>query len=204
MLVLGVATAAPADAQNLLKNPDFDTDLSGWSSEYLDGMPTFVPPDGDCVWNPNDMGGSGSGCADCLASTLGFNDANSWINLHQCVPIAGVAQLVAEAHHLAPCGQSGNGSPELTLLYYENGTFMDYAADCVADESDCDKWHRSRCPGDHVPSSATSVCIVLLVSNSTSFSTFGVAFDEIKLMPGSIFDDDFESGNLSQWSGHVP
>jgi hypothetical protein len=90
------------------------------------------------------------------------------------------------------------------LAYYENGTFMDRLTDCYPDGIDCATWNRYRCSEDAPPIGATSVCVLLAIHNTLGTGTYGTAFDGIKVMPVSIFADGFESGDVSQWSGHVP
>jgi len=199
VMVLAMAATGSSDAQNLLTNPNFATDLSGWSTDYLDGMFNPVIQLGGCSWDPANLIGAGTGCANCYA-----DEENTWFSLHQCVPISGVDRLIAEAYHYQVCGTGGFGWPILKLMYYENGIFMDYVAECTADGGDCAVWNKSLCSGDPVPTGATSVCVVLHIWNTSFGGIVRAAFDGIKLMPVSIFSDGFESGTTAAWSSQVP
>ena len=96
------------EAQNLLENPDFDTDLSGWT---LTGP---VAP----VWDPFDVDASpASGSA---LITNAEADAESDIEvLSQCI-ITGADRYVWAVKAFIPSGQARTGSVVLRYSYQAN------------------------------------------------------------------------------------
>jgi len=190
-----MVTAGSTDAQNLLKNPNFDSGLSGWT-EYPGSF-------GDCTWDPANRSRPDSGCANFHIDKSG--QINSRFRLQQCVSADGIEEFVAEALHLVPCGQSGAGFVMLRLSYMDaDGTFEQSPSNCLADGRGCANWNRRRCTYKEVPLTADFVCVILEVSKVPQDATFRAAFDEVLLAPVLILDDGFESGNLSLWSGHIP
>ena len=192
LLALLMVTAGSADAQNLLTNPNFDSDLSGWT-ELPDSY-------GDCAWDLANLSGPGSGCANCLNDKSGLMQTR--FSLKQCVSGVGGNRIFAEAHHLVPCGQGGSGVVRLRLFYmYADGSSVQLPSDCDADGYECAVWNRSLCPDEYVPPTTDFVCVILEVSKAVPDGAFRAAFDEIILAPVSIFADGFEdSGDTVAWS----
>jgi hypothetical protein len=72
--VLASALAGPAASQNVLSNPDFDSDVAGWTL----GSQEFIV----ITWSASDVDGSpASGSAELNTAVTG--------SAYQCVPIAG-------------------------------------------------------------------------------------------------------------------
>ncbi len=81
--------SAQAQIDNLLTNPDFDTDTAGWSCEQASGPFTVEPanrPEVECTRASDDVDGlpeSGSG----EVSLDGFSDSLIRAQIVQCVPV---------------------------------------------------------------------------------------------------------------------
>jgi carbohydrate binding protein with CBM4/9 domain len=96
--------AAPAvRGANLLSNPNFDTDLTGW---YGDGTGTFE-------WSPDDQGGnSASGSAHAVSPGPGLAAID-----HECIPIEGATTYAGRAWVRV---NAGNINTRLLLGTYSN------------------------------------------------------------------------------------
>ncbi len=185
---------ASSNAQNLLENPNFDSDLAGWT-EVPD---TF----GDCSWDPANLIGAGSGCANCLHDRVG---GPSYFWLEQCVAVGHGDRLVVEAHSLFPCGQSGTGVANLRLFHKNQSSVTVRDTYCLKDGNDCAAWNRSLCPHVYIGSSTTSLCVMLEIYKDSVDDTFRAAFDGVRVMPVLIFRDDFEeTADTSMWSATYP
>jgi hypothetical protein len=83
--VLALA-APPALSQNLLVNPGFDRDLSGWTAETV----TYPDPshgDVSATWTPTDAAGRTASGGLALHARTGYHETAE-ISLSQCVPAA--------------------------------------------------------------------------------------------------------------------
>ncbi len=76
----------PAHSQNLLFNPGFDRDLSGWTPRILDGTSTQPNANTFVAWDSSDAAGSAaSGGAGLRARALEWQGATAAVG--QCAPI---------------------------------------------------------------------------------------------------------------------
>jgi hypothetical protein len=109
-VLLALALAGPAEAQNLLSNPEFDTDLSDWTS------PAPTAP----TWDLTDIDGAPDSGSARVVNDLSASDTDQVV-LEQCVPITpGTYQFSGNA--LIPQGQSRSGSVVLRILGYGDAT----------------------------------------------------------------------------------
>lgn len=181
--VLMLATHLPA--QNLLVNPDFDTDLAGWS--------------GIGAWSPTDaFGFPTSGSATWV---------NTWATgggyyLQQCVDLA----PFFEAYDLSgwayiPSGQAATGIAGIVVTFHSDPgciTFLNNHT--IQDLSNVGNWELlSRT--DWVPTGAMSA-LVRLKNQKSGPEDFETFHDCVFFGPNPtmIFADDFESVDTSQWS----
>jgi hypothetical protein len=74
--LLGMALSAPAAAQNLLQNPGFDTDLSGWTSSGT----------GTVTWDPTNSGAPGVSGSAWVATPEAAGETTA--HIEQCVAVA--------------------------------------------------------------------------------------------------------------------
>jgi hypothetical protein len=184
--------AAPLPAyDNLVVNGGFDSDLSGWSS----GL-------GASAWSPEDAGGGTSGSA--LLSCDDPAAGTACDPIMQCVAVAPGPHLLRAAFR-TPGGQSRTGDAYLIAYAYAGagcsggpvaGGFSTTSVDSVA-------WTTEGVLID-VPPSGGSVSIRTQVFKLEAGGVFDALFDDVELIPGYLFDDRFESGDLSAWSSSVP
>jgi len=204
-MVLVMGAAGSAGAQNLLTNPNFDTDLSEW---HL--YPSY---NDECTWYPATVSNPGSsGCASCFAPSFTMPLTRSHTGLYQCASVEVGDRIFAESYHQVPCSQSGAGVVRVSIQYFdEMNHTVQPGSDCVADGDDCAVWNRSRCDDEYVTAewdmntTMVRACVMMRVTNTIPSGQFWAAFDEAKLMPVMIFSDDFEeTADTSMWSATVP
>ncbi len=110
LLVLGLA---PARAQNLLVNPGFDSDLSGWHPSNAPGLIITI-------WSPLDAAGSpssGSLLADNLAATANYPVVVG----AQCINVTPGQKYWLRAKAFIPAGQATTGEADINA-YWGSGT----------------------------------------------------------------------------------
>ena len=188
--VLLAATSPAVQAQNILVNPDFASDLSGWTLQ-LNG--------GSITWTPLDANGSAtSGSAEVTPVVAGFGT-----RLTQCLSASGEQTYEAGAKALMPSGQTATGAPTLTVEFWLDSfcTFFIegevFFADIVFDA-----WVPFNTMPLQSPPGTGSVRYGLDLFN-TSTLPFTVHFDNAFLDLGRIFVDGFETGDTSAWSNTV-
>lgn len=88
LLSLLALAARPVLAQNLLVNPGFDRDLSGWTlSTAFSTVPTPGVVEASAGWTSSDAGGNGSSGAAAMHA-LAFIRTAADVWLFQCVPVS--------------------------------------------------------------------------------------------------------------------
>ena len=108
-LALGVFLAVPAGAQNLVPNPNFDTELSPWITAGS-GSATFSTK--DFTNSPN------SGSGHLVVSPA---DPHTSSGLYSpCSPIPAGATFSAGGSFFIPSGQSRTASPEVLIWWYSD------------------------------------------------------------------------------------
>jgi hypothetical protein len=117
LVLLLAGSAAPA--QNLLVNPDFDSDISGWTADVAWINPTHDLEDMD------EPSPSGSVLVENSRSTGGGN------GLFQCVEVSGGTVYDFSIWTRIPTGQAIPGEAELRLFWFANTTcdFSDFITD---------------------------------------------------------------------------
>ena len=114
---LGLLATPVARGDNLLVNPNFDTDLSGWAN----GNPSITS-----VFDPEDvLANPASGSArvtSTQADAGGGNAAGS--GLIQCVDIAGAGtprRFEVSSFYLIPSNQADTATPDVSLVWFSSG-----------------------------------------------------------------------------------
>jgi hypothetical protein len=93
--------AAPALSQNLLVNPGFDRDLSGWVVRTLDGSSPEPTADTFVAWDPADASGNpASGGASLHGKANGYDFPGTTAAVGQCVPVSSPAIVAFGARFL--------------------------------------------------------------------------------------------------------
>jgi hypothetical protein len=184
-LALTFLYAAGASAQNLLVNPDFDTDLSGWS--------------GPGVWDvPDAFGSSSSGSATWI-NTFGAGGA---LYVMQCVELVPwIEGYDLAGYGFVPSSQPGSGYTYLSVAFFSDAGCSTYITGfSSAQSSVLDAWTLLSLTG-WTPNGAASAQIAV-ANQKTSPGDFQVWGDAIFFGrdPDVIFADGFQSGDTSEWT----
>lgn len=183
-----------SSAQNLLVNPNFDTDVSGWTTWGTDVA---------IVWNPEDAHGSPtSGSGEVINSHAG---SASGLRAFQCVSVTGGAYYQLRGKLLIPPGQPTLRGGELAIWWYADGScqaliFTAVSPLVVWPE---DEWVETAAPLSEAPIAALSAWISLAVNQFEPGGTVSVLFDDL-LFREVLFVDGFDSGDTASWSATVP
>jgi len=186
--VLAVAIAAPVTAQNLITNPSFDTGLIPWETSGL-GLSGTWSFDGSA-------GNTAPGSAGCT-------DNQSCI-IQQCVDVSGLS-------HPATMTMSGalTHLGEVTsfarfAIVFPNVTCSGFGQSVSFVETffPFTGWTTSE---DDFTTNADTQGVLVIYSASSGFggNPIDINFDDAALQAGPdpvIFNSDFESGNLGDWS----
>jgi len=191
---LVLAAGSWSAAQNLLVNPDFDTDVAGW---------TTWGTDVSIVWNPEDAYGSpASGSGEVINSYVG---SGSGLRAFQCVSVTGGAVYQLRGKVLIPPGQPTLQGGELYIWWYAEEWCQALIATAgsplvVWPE---DVWIEVAAPLSEAPIGAQSAWISLSVNQLAPGGTVSVLFDDL-MFREVLFADGFESGDTASWSTTVP
>jgi len=184
VLTMTILLSTGLSAQNLLVNPDFDSDLVDW--------------EGPGVWDPADAFGSPSS-----GSATWINDyaAGGSTIVRQCVDLAsGVEGFDFAAHVFIPSGQPGEGYTYLTVAFYSD-TVCDTFLTAVGSSnfSGFDNWGPLGFT-DWTPDGAGSARISV-ANQKTEPGDFQTFCDAIFFGPNPemLFADGFETMDASEW-----
>ncbi|MEE4273109.1 MAG: hypothetical protein V2I67_15660 [Thermoanaerobaculales bacterium] len=186
VLVLILVVPVGVEAQNLLVNPNFDTDASGWS--------------GLGSWDPLDVDGSpSSGSATWLNDWPGSGGS---MYFSQCIElVAPIEAFDLRAYIYIPGGQAGTGYASLAAWFYSDSACDDFIWSYgPPPASVLGVWQLAE-DTDWAPNNAASVQIGLFNQESGT-GDFRVYHDAVYFGPNStmVFGDGFESSDTSQWS----
>lgn len=195
-LSVGILVVAPvAWAQNLVFNPDFNTDVTGWTPSTT----------GTIEWSPLDAEGnpaSGSALVTNRSTT-----AQDGTGPRQCIDgiDAGFFYLLA-ADVLVPSGQSETGYAELLVQWYDTpgcgGGLVGLNTTPGLSTSTPDAWYLDA-GVFRAPTGTQSARLRLTVAKIEDYGTLQAHFDNV-LLGLAIFGDGFESGDTTAWSHTVP
>jgi hypothetical protein len=188
--VLIIVAAGSANAQIVLTNPNFDTDLEGW---------TFSGA-GSAEWNPADVDGSGSSGSVRWTATSYTGDQAIWQHV---VSVPGNHEV--SVYIYVPSGQLVAPQPTIQMSFYS-------APDCAGGTRDSfvtsqpvttfDSWVLVTIPEHWAP---TADCVAIDLRLGAPSGSESVAyFDAVTLITPIVFSDGFESGNTSGWSASIP
>lgn len=192
-VVVVACMAASVSAQNLITNPDFDTDVSGWSPSSSI----------DWTWQSDDYQGSpisGSGLAVQIGGT------GSSVGIIQCIGSVSPGEYYRLSTHVDfPSGQLGEGTVSAFVWWYDGPacTGSQTTALVTPSTSSTAGWEQLSSAPEQAPAGTESVWVYLLMTKSNSNpSDFEAAFDgvELRALPEMIFADGFESGDVSRWA----
>lgn len=189
-LVLSVA-ASPAVAQNLVVNPNLDTDTSGWETSAFG-------------WNMLDVDNSPMSGS---TTYLSFGNPGAR-NIQQCITLDPmIVGYDFSAWAYVPSGQVPDGFAGAALTWY-NDTMCTGIGSIFTEEfrpfGSFDVWEQM---GGAVFTPPTALSVRVLAFNlKLEAGNFQVYFDAFTLEPNPsmIFGDSFENGTPAAWSGVVP
>ena len=173
--VLLAASSAGAQAQNLINNGRFDTDLSGWEVRNQEDV-TSVRSKEDA----DDASGSGS----AVVTNTSERGSNSVFGLRQCVEISPGQTFRLSADLRSPGGQETTGEARIGGVYFEGagcqGTFL--GGPTLLFTGDQPSW--GTVIQEHTaPSSARSLFVDLRSFKDQAGGAFEVLFDNLDLRP---------------------
>ncbi len=194
LFAVSMITGAPVP-DNLLVNPDFDTDLVGWVDVI------------GALWDPEDVDGAGSSGS---ARVVVQQPPNSAAGLIQCVPISPGGEYAFEASGLFPSGQpmGDNFDAKVSLTFWDGPDCADGSTSGSGMSMDVPQdglWHRLDFGTFSVPSWSPSAEIAFFaVRRDTTVEPVIHVDSFVFAGPEVIFSDTFESGGLFGWSAVIP
>jgi hypothetical protein len=177
-------TTSFAWGQNLVSNPGFDTDVTGWTT----GSTTMVQ------WDSLDADSnqaSGSALVTNLSTTAG--DATG--ARQSIMDIAGGKYYNIAAEILIPSGQSQTGRANLLVQWYDQTNctgFVGLFSTPWVTDSTPDAWYLSF-DTTLAPASAQCARLRLTVWKDQDSGTLDAHFDNVEFSKDQVFADGFES-----------
>ena len=181
--------------QNLVVNPDFDSDVSGWSTSATASI----------EWDPLDAEGdpaSGSALV-TNRSTTALDATGAW----QCLDfIEAEAFYRLAAEVLVPSGQSETGYAELLVQWFDTpgcgGGQLGLNTTPGVSTSTPDAWYLDAGVVE-APAATQSARLRLSVLKIEDSGSLEAHFDNVEFVE-LVFFDGFESGDTTAWSAVVP
>ncbi len=179
----------PAGAQNLVVNPEFDTDMSGWGA--FGG-----------TWDPADWQGSPSSGSATRTMVTGGTSAPL---ADQCIDLAGTPApgYAFSAQVYMPSGQAGTGHAYLSVGWFSSPGCIGWISGETSSEVTATGSWLEVADTIQPPPSAVSLHIGVYLWAQTGGGLQGYA-DHVVLAVPTIFADGFESGHLGAWSDTTP
>lgn len=189
VFVMAVFLPTGASAQNMLINPDFDTDVTtGWS--------------GLGVWDPMDAFGSPTS-----GSAMWINDftGGGAHYLNQCIEIPGfTGGFDLSGWTYVPSGQASTGQSYLLAVFFSDPGCADpISVFQTSNFAGFDAWVRLMLIGWSPPESSSVE--ISLVNTKDQPGDYQVFHDAVFFGPNPdmVFGDGFETGDTSQWTSAV-
>jgi len=200
LVAVGCIFSADAEAQALLDNPDFATDISYW---------TCTAGGGTTIWGALDADG-----ANDSGSLRIDNDApanNAFLACTQCVPVeeANRYRLSTSVYLAGAPNVTLDGSARIRVAYYSNASCTDvleYAGMAIAHDflSSENTWFTLENEWSLAPPGTTHALVTLTCWADKQYTPQRMHFDNVLLdETPAIFADGFEFGNLDAWSSTV-
>ena len=190
-LVLIMLCSSAAHGQNLLANPSFTSDFSGWVN--------FV---GDAVWDPLDANGSPSSGSALLTHD---DTSTSTQVLVQCLPVAANSTFNLSGRSYVPSGQGVSGWAMVRVLWFSDDSCVDFLDTAGTNVSGLvDTWSNLWSDVLQSPTGTRSVRVTLSLGGPLGpGNEFSAHFDDIFFYE-VLFIDGFESGDTTFWSATSP
>jgi len=203
-LIIGslLMAAGPVFSQNLLVNPGFDEpdQLTGW---------TCVETFGVASWSAIDslgLAGSGSMQHDVAAAFDG-----RYVACRQCVPVSELWTYVMSGWHFWP------DDPDVTQfgsVRWAFGFYNDIACTSSLGVSTLKigsrpplalaTWHQLVTDEVMAPAGSISAWVSFFTYQNTADEPVRTRLDDLDFSTTTLFQDGFETGDLSEWSASVP
>jgi hypothetical protein len=190
LVVLVSVTTRSADGQSLLTNPNFDTNLDGWTFSGV----------GSADWNPADVDGSGSSGSVRWSASDSTGAQAIWQTV---VSVPGDHEV--SVYIYVPSGQIVPPQPKIQMSSYTTpdcaaGTREGFVTSQPA--TTFDSWVLVTISEHWFP---TANCVAIdLQLDAPSGSESVAYFDAVSLITPIVFMNGFESGDTTAWSATVP
>jgi hypothetical protein len=174
--LLVLCTTVPSSialAQNLLTNPNFNQNISGW---------TAIPA-GTATWDATDIDASPS------SGSARVTNSGSQAQFQQCVAVSPGAKYDLIAHMRIPSGQAGTGAAFIAINYYASAgcSGASRGSSSTSGVSETGRWlGDSLFARPSINGDALSAMVSLVVTRTTG-STFAAQFDSIQFGPAGSF-----------------
>lgn len=191
LVVFSAPYASAAPGENLLANPGFTSDLSGWI--------LFV---GEADWDPLDADNSPSSGS----AFLTHHDTSSQTQvLLQCLPVAEDRDFNLSGRTYIPSGQAVAGFGFVRVLWFRDEGCVDFIDSGLTNSSSAlDEWRTLRSIVLQSPTDTESARVSLVLGGPFGpGNDFSAHFDNVVFYEG-LFADGFESGDTSFWTDTVP
>jgi len=176
---------AAASAQNLLSNPDFDSDLAGWY--------TFA------TWSSEDWQGSGTSGSATLVNSLPSSGTDTLAK--QCVELPTLEEgYEIRGWLMSQSADGGAGSTKVGIVWFDQPGCATYLDGVDSANVDADTgWNEVRFSA--TPHAGTeSAEISAYIYKNVGAGTLAGYLDHVALLPSAVFADGFESGDWLEWS----
>ncbi len=192
LLLVAWLVGSGAWSENLVFNPDFDTDVSGWTAEAEVSI----------AWSANDASlDPSSGSAEVTNSVAGANNGRG---VNQCVDIAVVEGAAYDfgGKALIPDAQARTGSAQVGLRWLAG---PGCAGSTVGNQprretGTLGTWVELSSTEQIAPAGAASVLFLAFPSKVEAGGSLVAHFDDLYFRNTPLFADGFESGDLTSWS----
>jgi len=178
--------------ENFAFNPDFDTDVSGWTAESEVSI----------AWSTvNASLDPSSGSAEVTNSVAGGNDGRG---VNQCVDVAVVEGAVYDfgGKALIPDAQARTGSAQVGLRWLAgpgcSGSTV--GSQPRRETGTLGAWVELSATEQIAPAGAASVLFLAFPSKIEAGGSLVAHFDDLYFRNTPLFADGFESGDLTAWS----
>lgn len=189
-----------ADSQNLIQNPNFDTEIPPWSA--------FSDTTGMTLWDPFDADGSGSS-GSAWVTNFAPDDIVTGAGVRQTIPmVEGGQEYVFDGRVFVASGQARTADVIIELNFYRERTdtgCQNFISPPNVDEHDgtFDTWELLRVVTT-APADAICARLFMATYKHQAGGEFEAYVDNVRLLPASIFADGFESGDLGGWPTQNP
>jgi hypothetical protein len=191
-----VGVTCPADAQNLLVNPDFDDSLqlTGWSC----GSPW-----GAVTWSSEDL--LNDPTSGSVEHYVAGNVNNATATCTQCVPVVDLLTYTMSGWAYWPDDPDVDqiGTTRFGFVFYEEPDCtlqLDSDEVVIGQPPALDMWFELVSDPLAAPAGATSALIIVTTWQDLAGTAVRARIDHLDYSTNGIFADGFESGALSRWS----